>query len=85
MTLTPSPGVVLGGPIWGLFTGKRAKICMGMSAGPELQTEAMGLVANKKLRVHITQTFPLAELAKAHAALDRGARGKIAIELVPAT
>ena len=83
VTLMPSPGVVLGGPIWGLFTGKRAKICLGIKAGPELANEAMGLVAARKLKVHITQSFPLAELGKAHAALDRGARGKIAVQLVP--
>ena len=84
VTLMPSPGVVLGGPVWGLFTGKRAKFCMGIKAGPELANEAMGLVAAKKLKVHVMQSFPLAELGKAHEALDRGARGKIAVTLVPA-
>jgi NADPH:quinone reductase-like Zn-dependent oxidoreductase len=81
VTLTPGPGPILVGPIWGLFTGKHAKACFGARAPREIMTEVLQLVAQKKLRVHVTQTFPLAELAQAHAALERGTRGKIAVEV----
>lgn len=75
---SPNPLYVVAGPVLRAVTGRTPKPVFGSGAGA-LLPEVAHLVAQGKVRVHVEKTLPLEKLAEAHAAMDRGGKGKIAV------
>lgn len=85
VTTLPSADVVLGALATFILPGRKAKIVVlnGRESIPKALTDLAGLVRCGRLRSVVGATFPLQDLAAAHALSETGhVRGKIGIQIV---